>query len=87
MLEPGDKISVLRVDVRHENGSGVLTIITKHRVICVDAVAGLQAVRYDDGGVSQWRRLDDEGVWWCRGWDQEAGAALIAARLLIASAT
>lgn len=70
-LEAGAKICVLHVDGYPEK----VLAVTRERVLRVDGLM----VTYDGGMRNQTIRLDDEGMTWCRGWDSEAIAALVAA--------
>lgn len=76
-LVPGDKITVLMwpwMDLVHTS--------------VVHSYPELFSFKADGGGGKLNlfdRQTDDEGLTWCRGWDDAAGAALLAARLLAGS--
>lgn len=83
MLEPGDKISVLRSDFTSAMHNASVVTVTKERVLAVDH----QSVRYGAGMHGEVVALPHEGLTWCRGWDQESIEALVAAWRLVQSAT
>ena len=81
-LEPGTKILVVR-------RSGAFVGVTQERVLmaeppCVDGGRREPRVRFGAGMHGEWVLLADEGVSWCRGWDEPE--ALVAANTLMKSA-
>jgi len=79
-LEPGAKILVLR-------NSYPFVGATHERVLIIDyGGAGVRArIRFGAGMSDEWVLLADEGVTWCRGWDNPE--ALVAACALAQSAS
>jgi hypothetical protein len=87
-LEPGDKILVLHKD---STAAGQWTGVTKERVFSVELNGYIHrqgqvqmCVRYGAGMRDEWEWLADEGVTWCRGWDNPE--VLVAADTLARSA-
>lgn len=84
MLEAGAKISVLHLDITRDLETPVLSV-TRERVLKIERAGDLLLLYFDAGG-AQHVRLDDEGLWWCRGWDEESIAAMVATWRLTESA-
>lgn len=84
VLEAGAKISVLHVDITHDLESPVLSV-TRELVLKIERGDGGVLLHYDAGGVQR-VRFADEGTWWCRGWDEESIAAMVAMWRLTESA-
>lgn len=73
-LEPGTKILVVR-------RSGAFVGATQERVLGVVVDYGQERVRYGAGMKVEWVLLKNEGVSWCRGWEDPE--ALVAANTLM----
>lgn len=80
-LEPGTKILVVR-------RTNAFVGVTQERVLFFEPAygdnGGQDRVRFGAGMHGEWVLLADEGVSWCRGWDEPE--ALVAANTLMKSA-